>query len=118
MNLYKAPKEYPCIVVYPTEKQATKSLFKNHNSILGGAVAVHVRDPDKNTAVLSSLAFKHMKYVSEKSKVNLFCTMPGDIVLFLLKQRTINNVEFWYVLIGERSGWIIVPEWLKMEYVV
>jgi hypothetical protein len=48
-----------------------------------------------------------------------FCESAEPI--FLIKedvlQKRIGRYRFWYVIIGECIGWIIIPAWLKMEII-
>lgn len=65
--------------------------------------------------VASAVAIEMSKIV----KGTVQYSVPEDVI-FLLK-RVLNpyadtvKYEFWHVIIGEKVGWIIVKDWIRME---
>lgn len=114
-NLYIAPKEYPCIVVYPSEDLAIKDVLQNNNSgIMCVHAVVRVGNSVKDTQALTSLAHKQTVHIAKKLKINIFCTMPGDVIFLLSKYSRNDYIELWHVIVGEKIGWMIVTKWVNM----
>jgi hypothetical protein len=47
---------------------------------------------------------------SKRLRTKVHVLLPKDIILVLSKER-----ELWHVLAGEKTGWIIVPQWTQLK---
>ena len=64
-------------------------------------------------AVRPTMAKYWSDYWSKWLNSKVLYSQPGEII-FLIRKEFVENKELWFVIIGEKVGWIITYAWLNM----
>ena len=93
-------KDY-CLLIYETKDHATSA-------------AVMAAAAFGASAAVAGVAKYYADHWSKPLKSKVLYSNPGDIIFFIRKE-FVKEDEFWFVIIGEKVGWIIVRDWMKIE---
>lgn len=105
--LYKSIR-YPYVFLYETKESLTKFRLPAADGV--------PRMPE------------YLSSFSDSLGANVSISKPQDLIFVISKEKYTagkaflhvnggKEMELWYVLIGEKTGWIFIPDWLELEEV-
>jgi len=106
-KLYKCSDHY--ILIYPTREKAASS---GARPMAAGRSAAASRNSWAAAAVVGQAA----SYWSEELNCTVRCSEPNEIFIFL-KEEIIEEQKYINVLFGDKQGWIVYKDWMKIERV-
>lgn len=106
-KVYKSPYKYQGLLIHESEEGAMMamtilpSIFNERTSYFKSNIRGSF-----NIAEVFKKTFGNEIFISN-----------GDDLLFLIEKIDTTSHEIWHVIAGERTGWVVIPDWLKMEIV-
>jgi len=108
-KLYKCSKHL--LMIYPTRENAmlAASVERDRCSSLGLAPWCAVARARRAAALAAS-------YWSDRLSCSVRYNKPNEIFIFL-KEKTVKEHKYLNVLFGDKQGWIVYEDWLRIERV-
>jgi hypothetical protein len=103
-NLYKIEKQH--FLIYETEEMAKIMLLEANKPQSQPVISV--------CAGVEILITNSAHFWSNKFNTLVFSSKPEDVICVFEEKTSNPGYRFWYCLIGEKTGWIIVPDWAKV----
>jgi hypothetical protein len=108
MNFYRPLYKNQVFIIYDSEENALKAMSRF--PVMFDKGNPHYKsfgtEETKTIAAVLRKAFDSQVFVSKEGEL-----------LFLIEKIETTFHEIWHVIVGERAGWVVMPDWIVMEAV-
>jgi hypothetical protein len=107
MKFYRPLYKHQSFTVYDSEENALKAMSRFPTIFDKGTS--HYKSGMEGTKIIANVltkAFDSQVFVSKEKDL-----------LFLIEKIDTTSHPVWHVIIGEKMGWIVMPNWIELEVV-